>query len=107
MRCDTVDSITCVAFARAKANQIEGRGICEDDVLEALIARREDGDLEAVRVGEGRSLRGGRSMVYRCRVPRSGRYLHVVIEIMADGTAWCYHAREMTLSERRRFEGAQ
>jgi len=102
-----MDQITQVMFDENKAQQIESRQIGEDDIYEALTASQDMGDLEPVRIAEGRVLRGGRAQVYLYRVPASGRYLHVGLELMDDGTAWCYRARDMSDSERRRFERAQ
>jgi len=92
-----------VSFPLSVAEKIASRGITEEEVYEALMARADSGEQELLPIRREEGLRGGESTWALCRVPSSGRYLSVAFELTADGTAWCYHAMEMTPAQRRQF----
>ncbi len=95
--------IEAVEFVRECADKIEARGIGPEDVLAALTANGGEDQDEPLCIAEYEGRRGGIECVYLCREPRSGRYLHAIVELMPDGTAWCFHARDMNACERDRF----
>jgi len=93
-----------VVFVEECADRIEARGITEDEVLGALTASAEPGELGPRQIGrEGSGRRGGLELWFLCRCPRSGKYLEVGVELMPGGTAMCYHAMEMRDTDRKRF----
>ncbi len=96
-------AIEDVEFVPGRADIIEARGMTTQGLLEALTASQTEDADEPLRVAEYEGRRGGVECVYLCREPQSGRYLHVIVEVMPDGTAWCFHARDMTPRERDRF----
>jgi hypothetical protein len=92
-----------VRFPQAVEPKIAGRGITEDEVCEALTAAADLGEDGPLTIRRLTGTRGGDGFWVLCRVPGSGRYLSVGIEVMPTGLAWCYHAMDMTQTQRRQF----
>ena len=93
-----------VRFPHLVEAKIRGRRIAEDEVYEALTAAGDPGEEEPLTIRRVAGLRGGDGFWVLCRVPSSGRYLSVGFEVMPNGLAWCYHAMEMTQTQRRQFQ---